>query len=171
MNKFSNRAYTLFALIAIAFCMVLIATFTFTTDVALAADESGEEVKPVAIVTSNDTEITYATFAEAVQNATSGSTIKLLDNGSLCNINSKTIAINLNGKTLSFDSSANGRIQLNNSKITIFDDSDTETGCIAGQLLEVFSSVTINSGNIDVKLSLGPSATLNMNGGRIKRLM
>mgnify|MGYP002515634184 CR=1 FL=1 len=66
MNKFSNRAYALLVLIAIAFCMVLIATFTFATDVALAADESGEIV-PVVSLTYGDETKEFTSFDAALE--------------------------------------------------------------------------------------------------------
>lgn len=66
MNKFSNRAYTLFALIAIAFCMVLIANFTFATDVAFAADESGEVVPVVSLTYGEETK-EFTSFDAALE--------------------------------------------------------------------------------------------------------
>lgn len=164
MREFSNRAIVLSVLIALALCAVLVATFSFSTDVALAADDSGEltESTATASLTKDSTVTYYASFADAV--AATGwfdSTIKLLKDSEFCGFSEKKFSLDLNGHKLN----APSRFTVSYSHVIIFDNSGN--GGIEGNQISFTSAeLTINSGKIG-SVYVNDGTKMYVNGGYI----
>ena len=122
----------------------------------------------------------YASLADAIENANSGDTLKInsnIDLGSTgVKISGKTLTIDLNGKTVS-SNAVFGTIQLeNNASLTVTDSSMDKIGVLIGA-----SAAIMNLGTGDIKINAGKvavsgagyaiynngSGTITINGGTV----
>jgi len=116
-------------LIALAICAVLVASFSFSSEVAYAADESGEEA--VVSLIDGETATNFTSFAAAVAAAPSRNsgktvTIKLLQDCEFCVFSDKSLIIDLNGKIL--NSGSTNTVTIESSNVTFQDSSETMAG-------------------------------------------